>query len=810
MSNNSLESLLAWMKDTSQLSGWGMIVALERSKANLLMRQEYIRRFDTESYLPPIRGEVQVVENRWVKFIHDFVMDVPLLSFENADLNDSKAMLTMSVIGGSQLTLTKESVGWKAVEVDEIDPLQGPKLYLDLLLHQVPGNVDDDGRIILDLKKSDNFRLTFGQTAEEQRLGGSFFKDLFNQLPDDKRIWPLGRIERGTSESMRPQSFGLRTQASGAAARDPSSAEHGNGAIVAFVRMEGNNEGGYPSPNSGFRYLIPDDGEEDYSATVLFNVEQLSSVLGDALLDRVAEMIGSDDFHRLYSSDGQLMSAVARAGGLTIASSANPLPGVGVGEDSQFVIPWITRSSVFLSANSKVPFTLVAEAANKFSVHWVSEAKSQVNILFVNGVGEELWPTITKEYLYVVDLQAEFELMDVVGTDGVSEVVMRATKFELVTNMKDEETGALSDGTPLAKEEASKDNLTVLLLYVLAQLGLLFVNSVQPKIKRALQRDLNIDIFMRPFIDDLIKMNFGRAIQGHEIRSPYDIGFFGRVNPTQTSFIISPMQPLMPQDDTLQFSTAPDVGGVLWTVENLARDASDPGAISADGLYRSPPAASIEGRFKRVRITATDPGSDYYSSALVTVLVNELSVHPLIQICDLGSSVELAAGTLGEGELIWSIKNPVANESGEVRPSVNPEGDHTYHHGPEVSSKTYVLDEVEVKNRRTSQIRSVHVLALQRTPGTTIRIVNLDISQGQVQLEAIVNSNVMEAEWSLPLGGPGSIDSTGLYRTSPTATERFVLIFALVDGGAFGKFEGHLILPLPLIEFPQVLEVLSQ
>lgn len=60
------------------------------------------------------------------------------------------------------------------------------------------------------------------------------------------------------------------------------------------------------------------------------------------------------------------------------------------------------------------------------------------------------------------------------------------------------------------------------------------------------------------------------------------------------------------------------------------------------------------------------------------------------------------------------------------------------------------------------------------------------------------------------MGGPGTIDTEGVYRATPGATERFVLIFGIVDGGPWGKFEGYLILPLPLVEFPKVLEVLSQ
>ncbi len=803
MSNNSLETILAWMKDTSRMKNWGMIVALERDKANLLMRQEYIHRFDTGSYLSPIKGEVLDGENITMKIIHDFVMDVPLLSFENADLNDSKAMLTMAVVGGSQVNLVRKSVGWRAQLVEEIDPLQGPKLYLDLLLNQVPGNVEADGRILLDLSKSDNFRLTFGQTPQEQRLGGNFFKDLFNQLDDKERIWPLGRIERGTDPLMRPQSFGLRTQASGAAARDPQSSEYGNGAILALVRMEGNNEGDYPGAD--FRYLIPDDAGKDYSATVLFDWARLSSVLGwqQSLIDRVKALFSTDDMEYVYDGS-QLKSVVVKSGGMSIGGDLEynwPF----VPTDGKKVEVIVRRKKSFVPAGGAQPFTLNLGPRGA-SMHWHSESVEDVKVSYLGENQEEFGPfDIGITMLY--DLEAVFELTDVVGSGNAVESVMKPVIFNLsIEPLLPDQQAATALGTEKSFQELI---IAFALLMFVGVFEILHTVLGSKLVEQMLSFRINFSVLIKPLIKNIIKMNFGRAIENIQIRSPYDIGYFGRLDPTQTSFVISPMQPLMLHGDPQQFRTEPVVEGVQWSVENLVKGADDPGTISDNGLYQAPPAASIEGRFKRVRITATDPRSGYRSSALVTVVVNELSVHPLIQICDLGTKVELSAGALGEGELIWSIKNPVANESGEVLPSTEENGDHTYHHGPEVTTKTYILDEIEV--RQGTRTRSVHVLALQRDPGATIKILSSDIAQGRVELQAIVNGGPQEdVQWSLPLGGPGSIDSSGLYRADPTATERFVLIFALVDGGNFGKFEGYLILPLPLVEFPQVLEMLSQ
>ncbi|WP_449105615.1 imidazole glycerol phosphate synthase subunit hisF [Pseudomonas mohnii] len=782
MSGNSLASLLAWMKDNTRMLGWGLVVALERRKTNLIVLQEYIKRFSENSYLPPIRGEVEIVAGRRMEVIHDYVMNVPVLSFENANLNDSKAMLTMTVAGGSQLTMERDSVGWKVYKVDDIDPLQGPKLHLNLLLNEVPGNVDGDGRVKLDLSKSDGFFLTFAESEHEQRLGGEFFKDLFNQLPDEKRVYALGKIERGTNDLIRPQSFELRTQANGMAARDPHSAEYGDGAVLAFIRMEKRLGGDFPG--EGYRYLIPDDQGKDYSATVLFDRERVQTM---TVLNAVQEMFGSSEFSYEFSQAGNVTRATLSVGKLVLPK---------IEEKEVIEVPvhgllefGMTVDELTFLVSTENPVVVDIEA-RKAVVSWSSTATGR--IMFITG-GREGGSFIGDFGMGVV---AEYELVE-----HENEAVLRRTAFELTPDFAyryPEEKG----------DDTDPDFWRAIALILFHGLIMPFVYGLRAPelIKYYFSEQLNAVSPLGQTIQNIIKLNFGQAIQGDEVYAPHDIGFFGRINPAQTSFVINPMQPLMKQGGSQQFATVPVVAGVQWKVENLVDGPGSPGTISASGLYQAPPASAIKGRFTRVRVTATAPGSGYHSSALVTVLLNELSVNPLIQICDVGTTAEFAAGSLGGDRLQWSIKNPVPGESGEIRPSVKPGGDHTYHHGPVNLNKTYLLDEIEVKNTRTNETRSVHVLALQKLPALTINIVSADIAQGKVQLEAILNGKTLgDAVWSLPQGGPGSISQTGLYQAPQTATERYVVIFALLDDVLYGKFEGHLILPLPLVEFPQVL-----
>ena len=783
MSGNSLASLLTWMKGSSRLLGWGLMVALEQRKANLIVLQEYIKRFDDNSYLPPISGEVVITENRRMELVHDFVMDVPVLSFENNDPNDSKAMLTMAVVGGSQLTLEKEVAGWKAYKVDEFNPLQGPKLHLDLLLNQVPGVIDTDGRIKLDLRNSNNFRLSFAESNQDQEKGGNFFRDLFNQLPDEQRVYPLGKIERGTNELMRPQSFELRTQYDGGGAVDFRS-----GCILVLIRMEKRQGGNFPGES--FKYLIPDDQGKDYSATVLFEQSRISA---SVLIEAMTAAIQGSSFNYEYDAEGHLLRAVSQQGVVVIP------PGEVKGpiemEDGRVLDLHVSHEEWRLSL---MPQSLmeIEFSETGASVFGKFEGETKL-VLHTSATGR-----IFARMRAVIEFRVDYEQRD----DGAGGFSLRQTKYTYDMKLEYLEFGG-GEGVTDPWTEFFKQVVFGFLMAVLEPIFKAVLNL-------AFKNVITVGGSINAYIQEVIKLNFGQAIQGNEIYAPHDIGFFGRINPQQTSFLINPMQPVIKAGSPQPFATTPVVAGVQWKVENLVEGPGSPGTINSSGVYTAPAASTIKGRFTRVRVTATAPGTGYYSSALVTVVIDELSVHPLIQICGENDTVELSAGVLGEEPLQWSIKNAVPGESGEIKPSVKPRGDHTYHHGPVVTGKTYVLDQIEVKNSRTGGTRSVYVLALQNTPMVTVKIVSIDGAQGLVQLAASVNGNPVpdgRGEWSLAIAGQGTIDkATGLFRADPTANGRFALVFFSMEIEFVGTAKGHVILPLPLVAFPQWLEVLTQ
>jgi hypothetical protein len=288
---------------------------------------------------------------------------------------------------------------------------------------------------------------------------------------------------------------------------------------------------------------------------------------------------------------------------------------------------------------------------------------------------------------------------------------------------------------------------------------------------------------------------------------------FGQVGAAQDGLHIVEQSPLLLAGASLQFTTEPLGQGLRWSLENAPGSEGNPGTITADeGLYRAPPAHTMAQGLHRVLVVVRD-ASNRVATALVTIQAYGVSIDPLIEVCNYGESVTLSAGLLGDGVPQWSIKNRVEGESGELIGD-DPQGDRTYVAHGDVSGKSYVLDEIEVRDSLSGQARSAWMLVIQsKGVGLHVRP-RADASPvaGQIQLEATINGIVQsDTQWRLGADSPGEISTTGgLYISDPLAPQRFVLILAEVDIPTFGRFEGYLILPLPLNDFPDVLAVLGQ
>ena len=93
--------LLEWLALKPRTQGWGAVVAYDRNKCNALLLQDYIHKFTADRYEEPISKPVPLGDDYWVH-LHDWVTDVPRLSFEDSSQGPGgEVNLRMAIVGGS-------------------------------------------------------------------------------------------------------------------------------------------------------------------------------------------------------------------------------------------------------------------------------------------------------------------------------------------------------------------------------------------------------------------------------------------------------------------------------------------------------------------------------------------------------------------------------------------------------------------------------------------------------------------------------------------------------------------------------------
>lgn len=276
MASNSLASILEKMKSGSITEKWGAVCAFDRERLNRVLQQQWIEKYDGTQYLPVFSGQMDLNDSR-TEFgvLKDVLLGKPLLSFEPAALDNSRAVLTLSILGG---TFTANEIDAGVLYSYTITEAQGYTLKVVLDLSLVVGVVDRLGRVTLDLSKGTQFMCNLAGPAASQKKLGEFFNQRFQELPLERQVYELGILDLKGGSDLTPTNFIVLTQRA-PGAELAGAANSADGAVVVLVQLRGSPLGGDIPSKDYFPYLIPDDeenGVKKYSATLVLAREYVS------------------------------------------------------------------------------------------------------------------------------------------------------------------------------------------------------------------------------------------------------------------------------------------------------------------------------------------------------------------------------------------------------------------------------------------------------------------------------------------------------------------------------------------------------
>jgi hypothetical protein len=806
MADNSLDSLVEWMKTADPLRGWGMILALERDAANRLLLNEHISRFGSAAHVPLASGDVSGFGDTLKQRISQFVLGSPVLSFEHSRLSMARATLSLPVTGGSHLTWKKQPHGkWLMMRMAFYDPLQGPSLSLELNFAEEPTTVAADARLYLDLSSGANYQLSFADTEAAQALGGAFFEVLFMALSSAQVEYAIGRLRATEGSTLVPERFRLAAQAKWSLDSPEPGQNAEEGAWLALVQLAGAEAGTTPGADD-YHYLIPEREEGRYSSTVLFD-RASGPVLpgGEIVLERLFRLLGGDESNfDIQRTNGELIKATATSGVLSIAETATRFVPLKV--DGQWVQAIAYTPAVNFPATGATPLTLERQGEGKYSLKWTSPEQTATSVIKF----DHTWPDQQKQTPYTIELDAVFEQLEL--DDGSLE--FRATTF--ITK------GPPLPGTRL-HERGRPGGVEAIEPYLM--LSLIHYGTV--RVNAALRSGLSLSTESRRAADDLIddanalvraviEFNAGTVYGAEVVKHPRDVACIGDMRPGPAEFTINPLELRMLAGTSHTFTTSPAFDGLNWAAVNAAPEGGPAGEmISSSGVYTAPDAAAITGQYTWVRVTATAGSVSH--SALASVVVEPLTVSPLFTQCthDTGP-ILLRAGQVGAGELVWAISSANPEQCGTLED--HKDGTCTYQPHPLIADAYFVVDEVTVTAMAVQAVRSSVVL-VEHNPKLEISYSAVPVTGGETTLSATRNGRpIWVPQWSVELDGPGRISTSGdqegvgRYVADIDAPDRFVLIKVVSTRwqGEMEVFTHYVALPLPLANFSEQLPPSSQ
>jgi hypothetical protein len=774
----SVDEVVEWLKAAPRTYKWDALLIYDREKANQLLLQEYINRFSSDSFLEPITDTIVIDTDTLYEHIYDYLLDAPRLSFEDSSFLNSYITLSMNIMGGSQLSVAKQGVAPKHVtRIQWIDALQGPKLTAKVALESAPVTVGESHHVSMNIAAARDFQVTLVDDEFSRNTAGDFFKHLFEELDDAKKIYVLNTLEPvEEGDFLDPERGALRIyRAPGADLR--ASPTHGNGAILYFVAVKGTTETDVPYDETGWVYPLPNG----YSSLVLLGNH---SLIKKIIADGIRKLSANAEVE--YQNGGNPDAAI---GDVTVLSGemqrstweTSELDGFDT-LAFEYGIPLADKAS-----SNIVDFT-VSTRDGMLVYRWkgsTSGGAAHATLTTTNPSATSTW-----SFSWIVEATCRFELIE-----------------QAVVLVRDENVHLDVSSRPVMPiNDIHQENVPFLVGVVEAHLRSVFLQALDDLIAPA--REINL------FRLHGLLFRGEKIVDLRAVAYPTDLAMFGDVNQRQTTFEVEPLEPVVGPGSRTTFNiTPPGSGGQepSWSVETVKGFEGDTGSIDQNGEYTAPVADAIHSRaYTIVRIRASTDG--YTSAALVRVVLRDIVVNPLVMISGLAlNPSKLSAGTLDRGSLDWAVTSATGATLEPVDVEEHPEfdeGDYLYVPGRMPSGKPFSIDVVTVTNPRTKKSSSAYIVVNELPMAFSITIADTTgLPENQVQLQFGIDGTSGENTWELLAGG-GQLSPDGLLTVDPTAAHRFSVIGAsfLLSGVSFSNY---LILPVPLVDLNEVQRLLA-
>lgn len=794
-----VKDLLAKMAGKTITNGWDAVVVYQRGQANMLLKQQHIKRFVTGNVLAPLNEDIDSSDATRLQ-THNLTLSAPYLSFDAADTGDSMARVGWDFVKGMIIyTQEADDGSYRVKKIEKITPLNSPFIGMKVPLSRAPGSVSKIGEVQFDIKEGDHFTNNLVVNGMGQEMISNFFKRRFVATPDDQRIYKLGTISNYENQQLQPEKFDIRTMGA-PNTQSRGSQDEGDGAVVLFVQMKDSD--GRPVEKET-DWLLADNYT---SAMVLGNKCFLDSISYPSALIRFQKYPMGDNVNSLWGviskDDGSGIGNIAQI--LVDYENERPFPGIeGLtkydvwavynfylsddpdvvtsyiiypdyvpGGDKQFVNTYHTQIAGSASINITSYDAGNKEFTDRYAIFFYVEIKLNINYRA---------DVIRGGYTHYVTMDRAIEDNDV--------------KIGIIFRGCDPK----HDDTHLDIEKATefcKDILN---------------NELEEKIRDGIhafiiKRGLGyIDTF---FVRNLLFPG-GNYFCPEFAFVPGDLLIQGQLAPGSESFAVTPTEINIVAGSIYQFTITPEVSGVKWSLSDSEKGNTnaDLGHIDAKtGKYTAPKAKAITEGVRHVVVCAEKGDTKVY--ALVSVLAHSVNISPAYQVILPGKSSALTAESLNPGELTWTLAD---NPQGSALTKVS-NNEYTYTAGKKNKKLKLNLERISVTDG-TGTTTEAMILVRNVLLTGYIRASYDNMPENSVQLtyfpdpenaETAIPAD--EVEWTLLESGGATLDPETGILSCKQATDNG---FAVISTKYFDEDEGALYcaiaIPLPLNTYKETI-----
>jgi len=629
----SIDSIVTNMRKGPVTLGWDVIVAFSRDKCNRMLALQYLSSIENQKPNIIKGGTIDDESNQYE--LSDFLLGIPLLSFENGSLSHSTATLTMPFISGRLDSYVKLD--------DEPRFLKSSALITEGAQYTLTVNItlkggitggSDKENIFIDLAETGlTFTTNFNESTKTNQVIGDWFKNKFTRAEMPFNRVNLGRLSSAADSPLNPRTFLLGTQ--------PASSSS-EGAIIAFIQTQSPITGQYPTDGGGFPLLIPDDrdaaGNPRFGSTlIIYN----GAICRDFIQPAVARLPAATNTV-VEKPSGKIFSQVSTSATL-----------VGKKVETVWIqalngsVPLIRlENTATTSGGTVVPLHSVTYKIENNGLYVSCDVSTNISISVdarrLSGASGG-WEGLTRG-----DIIISFALAFNYSLTANPETLT----LNLTKNGDPQVTMSIIDDTliwDMAGNSSHSKSLT---------------SEVQAAVKEPIkQLAVTFNKFELFPTANLIfpEQNAFNMISAY---MPGDIVVFGQLDANRTSMQLSPLTQHVGIGQTCNFS-AGSGNTASWKVLNIDGKTPGLGSISSNGIYTAPSAGKVTQAATSELIVATSGLKT--AKALVTVMASSVSIDPVFYFNNIvgAKPLTLNAATLRSNDTVtWAISSN--NAGGKV------------------------------------------------------------------------------------------------------------------------------------------------